>query len=173
MYTKIYGICQHCQAEYSIFLHEKRVIGECNSCKKEPIKIRAIKGLIYVIHNEYQKGVKIGFTTKPLEERLKSLSSKTAVAGEFKAIAAFHSNQTKTDEKKVHKKLHKSHLDKEHFDVEPVEAVLAAYRALNYREPVFYNKLIEAQFFIRLEADKKRMQLNLSGGLAKKGDHNP
>lgn len=172
MYTQIYGICQHCAAKFSIFLFEKRVIGECKECKKEPINTRPIEGLIYVIHNEYQKGVKIGFTTKSLKERLKSLSS-TGVPGEFKAIAAFHSYHTKADEKKVHKRLQRSQLAKEHFDVEPVEAVLATYRALNYREPVFYNKLIEAQFFIRLEADKKLMQLKLSGGLAKKGDHNP
>jgi len=162
MFTKIYGRCQHCATEYSIFLYDKQVIGECKECGKEPIKTSPIKGLIYILHNEHQTGVKIGFTAKSLNQRIKALSS-TGVPGVMKAVAVFHSNQMKKEESKVHEKLRKYRFDKEHFNLEPIEAVLATFRTLNRRLPVFYDKKVEVEFHARLAQARTDMRIKLAG----------
>lgn len=118
--------------------------------------------MIYIAHNPHIGGVKIGLTTKHIEERLKALSS-TGVPGRFDVIAIFPSDKPKEDERKVHEKLKRKRLDKEHFQVEPLEAALAAYRALNRREPIFYDSDLQDAFYLRLESDKITMQLKLKG----------
>jgi hypothetical protein len=97
-----------------------------------------------------------------MEQRLKSLSS-TGVPGEFMPIAIFPSDRPAQDEKKVHEKLRRFHLAKEHFDLEPVEAVLGAYRALNKRRPIFFNPELEKTFHLKLEEARIQMQLRLRG----------
>ena len=58
-----------------------------------------------------------------MEQRLKGLNT-TGVAGDFTPIVIFPSDRPKQDEKKIHDKLAKKRLAKEHFDLKPIEAAL-------------------------------------------------
>ncbi len=107
--------------------------------------------MVYVVSNSNQRGVKVGRTAKTVEQRIKDLSS-TGVPGRFEPIAIFPSDKPKDAEKKAHLKLARHKIEKEHFDVEPIDAVLAVYRALNKKvEPIFYDQSLAETFRLRLE----------------------
>lgn len=62
----------------------------------------------------------------------------------------------------MHDKLKKKKLEKEHFDLEPVEAALKVYRAFNkIVTPIFYDDDIKETFYLELEKAKIDMQLKL------------
>jgi hypothetical protein len=154
--------CRHCANEIETILHDDEIIDNCPHCKSVPFSVRKITGLIYIVSNPNQRGVKIGLTEKTLENRLKSLNS-TGVAGKFVGIAIFPSDRPAFDEKRVHEKVKRYKIEKEHFDLDPIDAVLNAYRALNRRRPIFIDKSIEEIFALRLEQDRISMKLRLSG----------
>ena len=101
-------------------------------------------------------------TEKTIAARLKQLNT-TGVAGKFSPVAIFKSDRPKKDEDRVHAKLAKKKLDKEHFQVGPVEAALKSYRALSNRLPIFFDKEVEATFHLKLEEAKIQMKLRLKG----------
>jgi hypothetical protein len=115
------------------------------------------------VSNPNQVGVKIGMTKKSIRQRLKSLNGNTAVAGKFEPVAIFPSDKPEADEKRVHKKVERQTIAKEHYDLEPVEATLKAYRALNYRRPIFFDRETEETFDLRVEEDRIKMKLKLKG----------
>ncbi len=156
------GVCQHCAAVVSVIVHNSRPLKNCPECKEPPFALRQFKGSVYVVSNSNQTGVKIGITTKTVEQRIKSLNS-TGVAGAFEPIVIFPSDRPKADEKKIHDKLAKKKISKEHFSLSPVDAALKCYRVLNRREPIFFDKEIEDTFRLRLEEDRIKMKLRLKG----------
>ena len=162
MLYEFFGICQNCADEISITIHNGELLENCKSCKEVPFSLKHYKGLIYVVSNPNQSGVKIGLTTKTVETRIKNLNS-TGVPGSFVPIVIFPSDRPKADEKKIHEKLTKKKIAKEHFDLEPVEAALKCYRTLNRRKPIFYDKDIEERFYLKLEQDRIEMKLRLKG----------
>jgi hypothetical protein len=97
-----------------------------------------------------------------MEQRLRSLNS-TGVPGDFIPIAIFPSDRPSTDEKRVHAKLRRHNIAKEHFDLEPIDAVLKAYRALNKRKPIFFDESLEEMFRLKLEEARIQMQIRLKG----------
>jgi hypothetical protein len=145
MLYEMKGVCQHCASDYKILLVDSSLNSSCPECGESPIKIKKFKGLIYIISNPHQTGVKVGLTTKDVHERMRQLSS-TGVAGIFELIALFPSDRPKVDEKKAHDKLKKYHITKEHFDTTPLIATQSVFRALNRKTPIFYNSDIEQQF---------------------------
>jgi hypothetical protein len=162
MLLELSGVCQNCGVEVRVLSLNGELVGACSACDESPMEISRVGGLVYIVSNEHQRGVKIGQTTKPIHQRLKSLNS-TGVPGKFDVVAIFPSRKPRQDEQKVHHKLRRHHLEKEHFDVDPVEAALGAYRALNRRDPIFFEDSIERAFSLRLEEARVRMQLRLSG----------
>lgn len=162
MLIELSGICQHCAADVKILMNGTTPLDECSACGQSPFAVRPLKGLIYIVKNPNQSGVKIGLTRKGLDQRLKSLNT-TAVAGEFIPIAIFPSDRPDADEKRVHEKLRRYNIAKEHFDLDPVDAVLAAYRALNRRRPIFYDESLEETFQLKLEEARIKMRLRLRG----------
>lgn len=162
MFIEIVGVCQSCATEVKALLWNDQLIEVCTKCGHTPFELRPIPGLIYIIKNPNQKGVKIGLTTKSMEQRLKSLNS-TGVPGGFEPFAMFPSELPKADEKRVHEKLKKYNFSKEHFDLEPIDAVLGAYRALNRRKPIFFDSNSEETFNLKLDEARIKMQLKLRG----------
>lgn len=156
------GICQNCATEYKTLMVNSKIQGDCQECGEPPLKAKRFKGLIYVVNNPHQTGVKVGLTTKSVDQRLKSLNS-TGVAGKFSTVVIFPSDRPETDEKKAHAKLKKYSLSKEHFDTSPVDAALCVYRALNYRSPIFYDSEVEEEFYRKLEEDRRVMSERLKG----------
>lgn len=162
MLLEISGICQNCAAEVSVLVNNGELLGRCPECREWPMHMRKIAGVVYVVSNPNQTGVKIGMTTKPIEQRLRSLNS-TGVPGQFETIAVFPSDRPKVDEKRVHDKVQRYNIAKEHFDLDPIEATLKAYRALGRREPIFFRDDLKETFELRLEQERIKMKLRLKG----------
>lgn len=157
MLYEIKGVCHYCAAEYKIIISDDETHGICPECGENPIKFKKFKGLIYIINNPNQTGLKVGLTTKDINLRLKQLSG-TGVPGKFSLMAVFPSDNPKYDEKKAHDRLKKYYLDKEHFDISALDATLNVYRALNRRTPIIYDKQLEDDFNIEIE--KSRALIN-------------
>lgn len=155
--------CQHCGNKTSILLIDGKPNDRCSSCGQASFDVGIVKGLVYIVSNPHQDGIKIGFTTKSLSQRLRSLSGSTGVPGKFEAIAMFPSKNPKIDEERVHKKLRKFRISKEHFGLTAVDAVLGAYRALNRRPPVFYKSSVQAEFEGKIAKARTEMGYCLSG----------
>ena len=163
MIYEIKGICRHCASEVSVIIHNGNIIGECPDCKEDPFDVSKISGVVYIVSNKNQRGVKIGITTKSVEERIKQLNS-TGVPGKFEPIAIFPSDNLKKHERKIHDKLTRCRIEKEHFDIDPVDAVLKSYRTLNKSiNPIFYDDDIQDTFKLKLEHARIEMELKLKG----------
>lgn len=162
MFHEVSGICRNCSSAVSVLVNGGEILDVCHQCGVAPFEIRPFAGLVYVVNNPNQSGVKIGMTTKTIYERLRGLNA-TGVPGSFEIVALFPSDKPKHDEKKIHEKFKRWHLAKEHFELEPVEAVLKCFRVLNRRTPVFFDEALKAEFELQLEIAKKKMQLRLMG----------
>lgn len=163
MLFEIKGICQNCAENVSVLIHNGKTLGQCGACGKDPFSIDKIEGVVYIVKNNNQIGVKIGTTTKTIEERIKQLSS-TGVPGKFEPIAIFPSPNPKKHEKKVHEKLMNKKIEKEHFNLGAVDAVLKVYRILNKSiNPIFYDEDTENTFYLKLKQAKIEMELKLKG----------
>ena len=162
MLYELKGICHQCAAEYKTILSGNETHGVCNECGTTPVKFKKFKGMVYIINNPYQTGVKVGLTEKGLEQRIKQLQS-SGVPGNFAIVAVFPSDNPKKDEKKAHDKLMHCNLEKEHFDIEPEQAVMAVHRALGYRTPIFFDKKMEQIFLEKKEEASQKMAKQLSG----------
>lgn len=168
MLFEISGICQNCAEDFSSLVHNGELVSRCPSCDEEPCQLKTIAGVIYILKNFNQEGVKIGRTSKSVEQRAKQLSS-TGVAGKFEAIAIFPSPAPQKHEKRIHEKFAKFKLDKEHFSLEPLDAVLKVYRGLNKSiTPIFYDDGIKNDFYDSLEVAKREMAIRLRGKKARK-----
>jgi len=162
MLYEIKGVCQHCASDYKVLLVDSSLNSSCPECGESPMKIKKFKGLIYIISNPHQTGVKVGLTTKDVFERMKQLSS-TGVAGSFELIALFPSDRPKADEKKAHDKLMKYNIAKEHFDTTPLIATQCVFKALNRKAPIFYSSDVEQQFNDAQAANRVIMHNRLAG----------
>jgi hypothetical protein len=170
MLFEVSGICQNCAEDFSSLVHNGELVSRCSACDEDPCGLRNIAGVIYVLKNYNQDGVKIGRTSKTVEQRAKQLSS-TGVAGNFEPIAIFPSPTPPKHEKRIHDKLGKFKLDKEHFSLEPLDAVLRVYRGLNKTiKPIFYDDDIKDDFYDSLEVAKREMAIRLRGKKARKGN---
>ena len=99
------GVCQHCACEVSTTVHNGVLLNVCKECKDAPFDLKQYKGLVYILRNKNQPGVKIGKTTGTVEKRAKQLGQNTGVPGKFDIMAIFPTNRPDKDEKKVHDKL--------------------------------------------------------------------
>jgi hypothetical protein len=144
MIYEIKGLCPECLEEVCVLVHNEGIISDCPKCRNDPFEFNRIEGVVYVVKNPNQSGVKIGLTRKSVEQRCKSLSS-SGVAG----------------------KLAKHKLDKEHFNLGVVEASLKVFRALNKRiDPIFYDDDVRDRFRLELEKARIDMQLRLKGKMS-------
>ena len=163
MICEIKGLCPECLEETFVLVHNEKIITQCTHCKATPFEFNRIEGVVYVVKNQNQSGVKIGLTHKTVEQRCKSLSS-SGVAGTFEPIAIFPTDNPKKHEKIVHEKLTKHKLDKEHFNLTALDATLKVYRSLNKRiEPIFYQENLKERFHLELEKARIEMKLRLKG----------
>ena len=164
MIYEISGICQNCRGAVEVVVEHNRGKIICQSCKQEPFKVRPFNGVIYVCSVPSQKGlVKVGKTTKTAETRAKGLST-SGVAGKFKVLAVFPSRRLNSDEKKAHDKLQRYHHFKEHFKIDPAEAIAKIRSALNRREPIIYDSELKAQVSDIVEKNRRTMTNRIGNG---------
>jgi hypothetical protein len=86
---------------------------------------RKFRGYVYVATNPNIKGlVKIGYTERTVEKRMKELSSSTGVPGRYKAKYKFKAVRPKQLERKVHRRLSSRRVERggEFFKVSPKKA---------------------------------------------------
>jgi hypothetical protein len=57
---EITGVCQNCAAEYSVTVHNDKLLNSCPDCADAPFVLTRYKGLVYIVKNPNQAGVKIG-----------------------------------------------------------------------------------------------------------------
>lgn len=86
--------------------------------------------------NPHIQGVKVGMTTKDVNDRAKQLSP-TGVPGKYVIDALFPCHRTKNDEKKAHQKLKRYQISSEHFGLSSTEAIVKVRSALQSREPAY------------------------------------
>jgi len=85
----------------------------------------AVVGYLYVLSNASMPGLlKIGFTTRPVAERVAELNSATGVPSPFRIEACFERSNPKRDEALVRKRLSATRiLGREFFRVSVDEAL--------------------------------------------------
>lgn len=134
--------CAYCKNETRAILTNGVSGAICNSCGEKVLKAKRFDGVVYVLSHPKVSGVKIGMTQRDVFKRAKQISG-TGVPGDFTVMAAFPSINPIRDERKVHDKLSRFRMAKEHFELDAVIAVAKVRTILN-REPVFIDKGIEA-----------------------------
>jgi len=134
-------ICAECRCESKAILSNAVSEALCGACGAKVLKARRFAGVVYVMSHRKVSGVKIGMTRHDVFRRAKQISG-TGVPGHFTVMAAFPSSNPMKDERKVHERLVRAHLAKEHFELDPVVAV-AKVRSILNREPAFLDRDIE------------------------------
>ncbi len=134
----------------------KQYKAHCFKCSTELFIATPARGLIYLLTNKYIPNlIKIGFTTRSIEERLKELSSGTGVPIDFECSAAFVSSSPYDDEKKIHSELKSFRVsNKEFFEIDLIQATKLIFEILNI-EPAVVNKEV-SQFFKNLKISKNQ-----------------
>jgi hypothetical protein len=111
----------------------------CDRCKVDIAALAEVAGLVYVLTNPGMPGlVKIGFTTRTMEERLAELSAATGVPKAFVVEAVFEHSSPASLERAAHRALSEKRFssDREFFDCSTEEAI-AVVQGEAKRSPIF------------------------------------
>ena len=98
---------------------------KCPTCSGSLAVIKPLLGIIYILSNPRMPGLlKIGCTTRPVEERLSELNRSTSAPAPFVPEAFFYSEHPYEDEKAIHSRLVRARLtDREFFEIGLEEAL--------------------------------------------------
>lgn len=114
---------------------------KCDNCGHIILEAKLIKGYIYILSNPAMPNVvKVGFTTRKVEERVAELNLPTSIPTPFNIDAYFTSENPQEDEKIVHKQLDQYRIvgNREFFQISPDEAENVISQTLN-REASYVN----------------------------------
>ncbi len=129
------AFCTSCSKRIASFcVYPQKTSIKCPECNVEILKAKAINGFIYVLSNSLMPSlVKIGLTTRNVEERVHELNSPTGVPSPFDIESYFITNNPQEDEKKIHEKLNNYRVTdkKEFFEISPDEARTLISKFLN------------------------------------------
>jgi hypothetical protein len=97
----------------------------CSQCGTRLIEFEPLRGFIYVLSHPCMPNLlKIGFTTRQVEERVAELSMATAVPGPFAIEGVFPSSDPEQHELAVHKMLAEVRVEsKEFFKIDLEDAI--------------------------------------------------
>lgn len=158
---QISATCSECQFENRVIITEENLSALCEKCGAQVVKAKRFPGVIYVMSNPRVHGVKIGLTSKNVFSRARQISG-TGVPGTFAVIAAFPSNNPGKDERKVFEKLIRKKISKEHFDLDPVTAVLKV-RSILGKDWVYLNRKFEREVKQRLDDQRASATKRFAG----------
>ena len=126
LYAFATASCTSCSTEVTSPLSPSpSTATKCPACGKVLVRVSRFAGVVYILQNpSFGDLLKIGFTTKRLEERIAGLNG-TNVPEPFECIAAFHSFSPREDEKKIHDRLreYRGNKNREFFSIAPDRAV--------------------------------------------------
>ena len=97
--------CSNCKVENRVLISastKQRL--KCGKCKSYLFDYELVCGYLYVLSNKTMPGlVKIGFTDKSVQTRVRELSASTGVPAGFEVEAFFGSSKPQEDEMLIHK----------------------------------------------------------------------
>jgi len=98
---------------------------KCPKCSGSLAVIKPLLGIVYIVSNPRMPGLlKIGCTTRGVEERLSELNRSTSAPAPFVLEAFFFSEHPYEDEKAIHSRLvHARLTDREFFEISLEEAL--------------------------------------------------
>jgi hypothetical protein len=129
----------------------------CPYCAAEFGKSTPASGFLYALRNDSMPGLlKIGFTTRLVEERVMELDSSTAAPAPFKAVFYFACSEAQSKEAIAQDALMRHHINKspEFFRIDEMEALSILRGKLSGKE-VFLN--------VKLHADRYKTVAELQG----------
>jgi len=129
--------CEKCGLQTVTVSHSRDDSIQCPRCGGALLKSRVIEGYLYILSNSSIPGLlKIGLTTRPVEDRVAELNSATGVPAPFTIEAYFESSDPQAHETAVHMRLAAARMPgKEFFRLSLDQAVQAA-RLVTSREPL-------------------------------------
>ncbi len=131
--------CQKCGTENTVTITKgDRATPRCLKCRDILLSYTTITGYIYILSNPGMKGLlKIGFSTRPVQERVAELNAATGVPMPFKIEAFFTSDDPEAHEERIHALLAQNRIKgKEFFEVSLPKA-LDVVQSVCRRPPVF------------------------------------
>jgi hypothetical protein len=118
--------CKACGEESTVTISKgDRASPRCTKCKGVLMGYVSVNGYIYILSNPSMKGLlKIGLSTRPVQERVAELSSATGVPTPFNIEAYFISSDPEAHEQKIHAALEQYRVKgKEFFEVPLLKAL--------------------------------------------------
>jgi hypothetical protein len=114
---------------------------KCSRCGNVLLKEIRPCGYIYILSNPKMKGLlKIGFSERPVQQRIEELNSATGVPAPFELEAVFVSSDPRTHEQFIHVELQRFRIPgKEFFEVHISKAVQVA-ESICKRSPMIGSK---------------------------------
>jgi len=132
--------CPKCSAKiYYVLSGNDHLKMTCSSCGADCGESTPVAGFLYALKNESMPGLlKIGFTTRSIEERVAELGASTATPTPFEIVFYFACNDPQSDEVLAHEVLAKYRInqDREFFKINDGEA-LRILRAKLCRQEIF------------------------------------
>src|SRR5438105_2208147 len=115
--VNILALCPHCGRENPVAIATgEKTEYKCMNCRGVLVCCAAIAGYIYVLSNPKMHGLlKIGFSTRQVQERVAELSSATGVPVAFEIEAYFWSIDPEGDENRIHAALEKQRVKGREF----------------------------------------------------------
>lgn len=124
---EVFLSCTKCELQFRKIVALEAVAElRCSQCEQLLSTLVPIAGVIYVLSNPCMPGiVKIGQTTRMIDERLRELSVATGVPQPFVQEALFSSTDPNKDEQKIHNRLSVARVsdNREFFRLTPQQAV--------------------------------------------------
>lgn len=135
---KISVTCPGCGAECCEIVPEVSDAGQmrCGACGGRALcRLRALKGYVYVLSNPRMPGlVKVGCSTRPVDERIAELNSATGVPAPFVVEAYFASSTPEEHEAEVHRRLAERRIKgREFFEADAMEVVRTVQAVIQTR----------------------------------------
>ena len=139
---QILATSQHCNEENLLTIakgDDSRPA--CARCQHVLLSYVTVNGYIYILSNPRMNGLlKIGFSARPVEERMAELSSATGVPAPFELEAIFLSTDPEGHEKQTHTRLAPHRVKGKEFFELPVLEALEVTEAICGRPPAFLNE---------------------------------
>ena len=130
--------CQNCLKMQAILISEDTSIKIiCADCGGTLGSVTPVLGLLYALRNKSMPGLlKIGFTTRPIEERVSELNASTSTPQPFETAFVFTSDNPQGDESLVHEMLSSFRLspEREFFQIGEPEALSLLRKILSQQE---------------------------------------
>jgi len=158
--------CNSCGEYNVVLLNGKKKNLDCIYCKSSLMKYRIICGFIYILSNESIPGlIKIGYSERPIGERVNELNLQTGVPTPFTLEAYFSSENPKRDEKKIHVKLSEYRVKKKEFFKLPVAKAVEIMTSVLKSHPAFSIDPIDSKQF--KEVVRVKMKIDGDGHFIK------